>query len=100
MIKNGIRGDVSTITTRFGKSDNKYMGDMFDENEPSKFITYLDANNLYGWVMSKPLPPDGFNWMYEAKLNDWKNITKENEIGCIVEIDLEYPKELHDLHNH
>ena len=54
MIKNGIRGGVSTITTRYGKSNNKYMGEAFDENKPSKFITYLDANNLYGWAMDKP----------------------------------------------
>jgi len=46
VIKNGIRGGVSTITTWHGKSNNKYMGETFDKNEPSKYITYLDANNL------------------------------------------------------
>ena len=99
MIKNGIRAGVSTITTRYGKSNNKYMGEAFDENEPSKFITYLDANNLYGWAMNKPLPTHGFKWMSVEELNSWKNITNEDGIGCILEVDLEYPKTLHDLHN-
>jgi len=70
MIKNGIRGGVSTITTRHGKPNNKYMGDTFDENEPSKYFTYLDANNLYGWAMSKPLPVGEFSWMTEDELNN------------------------------
>ena len=67
MIKNGIRGGVSTITTRYGKSNNKYMGEAFDENKPSKFITYLDANNLYAWAMDKPQPTHGFEWMTETE---------------------------------
>jgi len=61
MIKNGIRGGVSTITTRYGKSNNKDMGETFDKNNPSKFITYLDANNLYGWAMNKPQPTHDLN---------------------------------------
>jgi len=73
MIKNGIRGGVSTITTRYGKSNSKYMGETFDENESSKFITYLDANNLYGLAMSKPLPVGEFSWMTEDELNNWKD---------------------------
>jgi len=47
------------------------MGDTFDDNEPSKLIAYLDANNLYGWAMSKPLPTVGFAWMTEDELNNW-----------------------------
>ena len=43
--------------------------------------------------MSKPLPTKGFKWMEENELQDWKNHT------CILEVDLGYPKELHDLHN-
>jgi len=80
MIKNGIRGGVSTITTRYGKSNNKYMGEMFDENKPSTFITYLDANNLYGWAMSKPLPVSEFSWMTEDELNNWNTFGRRFDV--------------------
>ena len=49
--------------------------------------------------MSKPLPTKGFKWMSEDKLNNWKSITSQEGVGCILEVGLEYPKELHDLHN-
>ena len=68
------------------------MGEKYDPKKSSKYLAYLDANNLYGWAMMKPLPVGGFEWMEEEKQN-WKNIP------CILEVDLEYPKELHDLHN-
>ena len=93
MIEKGIRGGVSMVSNRYGKANNKYMGNKFNSNEPSKYIQYLDANNLYGWAMSKPLPTHGFKWMNEKELNVWE------KTPCILEVDLEYPKELHDLHN-
>ena len=99
MIKNGIRGGVSTITNRYGKSNNKYMGKTFDKNKLSKFISYLDVNNLYGWAMNLPQATHGFEWMTETEFNNWKDITKEDGIGCILKVDLEYPESLHDLHN-
>jgi len=80
MIRNGIRGGVSTITTRHGKSNNKYMGETFYKNEPSKYITYLDANNVYGWAMSKPLPIDGFAWMTEDELNNWDTVERRFDV--------------------
>ena len=93
MIEKGIRGGVSMISNRHGKANNKYMGKSFNEKEPFKYIQYLDANNLYGWAMSKPLPTHGFKWMKVDELETWELHS------CILEVDLEYPKSLHDLHN-
>ena len=93
MIEKGIRGGISMISTRYGKANNKYMGKSFNEKEPSKYIQYLDANNLYGWAMSKPLPTHGFKWMKVDELETWELHS------CILEVDLEYPKSLHDLHS-
>ena len=93
MIEKGIRGGVSMISNRHGKANNKYMGKSFNEKEPSKYIQYLDANNLYGWAMSKPLPTHGFEWMKVDELETWELHS------CILEVDLEYPKSLHDLYN-
>ena len=93
MIEKGIRGGVSTISNRYGKSNKRYMGGRYDASKPTKYITYLDANNLYGWAMTKPLPTDGFKWMDPNELENWKNYS------CILEVDLEYPRSLHDLHN-
>ena len=93
MIEKGIRGGTSMISNRYGKANYKYMGKKYDPNQPSKYIPYLDANNLYGWAMMKPLPVGDFEWMKEDERKDWKNIP------CILEVDLEYPKDLHDLHN-
>ena len=69
------------------------MDDKYDASKPSTYITYLDANNLHGWAMSKPLPTCNFKWMKTDELENWRN-------HCyILEVDLEYPKSLHDLHN-
>ena len=93
MIEKGIRGGVSMISNRHGKANNKYIGESFNEKDPSKYIMYLDANNLYGWAISKPLPMYGFKWMKVDELETWELYP------CILEVDLEYPENLHDLHN-
>ena len=93
MVEKGIRGGVSMISNRYGEANNKYMGKSFIETMLSKYITYLDANNLYGWAMSKPLPTHGFQWMKVSELETWENHS------CILEVDLEYPWSLHDLHS-
>jgi len=85
------------ISKRYAKANNKYMGEKFNPNEKSKFIQYLDANNLYGWAMSLPLPVGGFKWMTDLK--NWREFSDQEGRGCILEVDLEYPKKLRDLHN-
>ena len=93
MIEKGIRGGISMISNRHGKANNSYMEDEYDDKRATKYITYLDANNLYGWAMYKPLPTNDFKWMKENELTSWK------KQACILEVDLEYPKHLHDRHN-
>ena len=93
MIEKGIRGGVSMISNRHAKANNKYMGESFIDTMISIYIMYLDANNLYGWAMSKPLPTHGFEWMKVDELETWE------KLPCILEVDLEYPENLHELHN-
>ena len=86
------------ISTRYAKANDKYMVD-FNSKEISKFIHYLDASNLYGWAMSQPLPVSGFKWMSKSQIEKWEQFSNQEGCGCILEVDLEYPKELHDRHN-
>ena len=70
----------------------------YDPNKPSKFIQYLDANNLYGWAMCQKLPTHGFKWLPESRLSikNVKKIINESltNHGYVFEVDLEYPEEL------
>ena len=101
MIEKGIRGGISIISNRYGKANNKYMKDFY-EKELSKYLMYLDANNLYGWAMLQKLPIHSFEWMTDKEI---KNLFKVQVVQfwertpCILEVDLTYPEELHDLHN-
>ena len=93
MVQKGIRGGLCHAIHRYAKANNKYMKN-YDENEESSFLEYLDANNLYGWAMSEPLPVNGFDRMKDlSKIDD-----KDSNRGHILEVDVEYPKNLHDLH--
>ena len=85
LFEKGIRGGVSMILNRYGKANNKFMGEKYDPSQPSKYLAYLDANNLYGWAMMKPLPVGDFKWMKERELKNWE------DTPCILEVDLEYP---------
>ena len=67
--------------------------------KPSKFITYLDMNNLYGWAMSRCLPYGRFKWLKNADNFEVNSISEKSPIGYILKVDFEYPDELHVLHN-
>ena len=66
-IEKGMRGGVSYIANRYGNANNKYMKE-YDEKAPSKYIMYLDANNLYGWAMSQYLPTGNLKWMSDKEI--------------------------------
>ena len=104
MFERGIRGGISHISMRYAEANNKYMVD-YDPDKPSTYIQYLDANNLYGWAMSQPLPTNGFKRMKNLTVDlvikilekeqarQQKN-EKNSPHGFIFEVDLEYPSEL------
>ena len=96
-IEKGMRGGISTITHRYAKANNKYMKD-YNPEEASSYLMYLDANNLYGWAMSQSLPVGDFKWI-DPEDFILENYTVDTRKGVILEVDLEYPEELHDLHN-
>ena len=99
MIENGLRGGITQCSYKKVEANNKYMNEEFDKSKPSSYVNYLGANNLYGLAKCKKLPYDNFKWHYN-KTDEKKilNYTDDDEIGYIMEVDLEYPKEIHDLH--
>ena len=102
MFEKGIRGGVSIISNRYGEANNKYMGKSFNKNKLSKYLMYLDANNLYGSAMLEKLPIHSFKWLTSGEMEKLFNnrvVQIWEKTPCILEVDLEYPENLHDLHN-
>ena len=101
MFEQGIRGGITQAVKRYARANNKYMPD-YDPEEASKFLQYLDANNLYGWAMAQKLPTHGFRWINKVEeLTSEKiaKLVKRDNKGYVLEVDVEYPKELHGSHN-
>ena len=99
MVEEGIRGGICHSIHRYAKANNKYMKN-YDKNKESSYIQYLDANNLYGWVMSQKLPVKGFKWINDVTEVDEKfikNYDEDSDKGYIFEVDVKYPRRLHDL---
>ena len=112
MVEKGIRGGICHSIHRYAKANNKYMQN-YNNNEESSYIQYLDANNLYGLAMSKKLQVNGFKWfdtletsalarsnnINEINEDFIKNYDENNDKGYILEVDVKYPKRLHELHS-
>ena len=97
MIEKGMRGGMCQVSHKLAVASNKYMEEAYDENKPSNYISYLDANNLYGAAMSKKLPLKSIKWA--KKTPSVENWSENDEFGCIMEVGLEYPETLHDFHS-
>ena len=98
MFERGIRGGITQAVHKYAAANNPYMGDKFDPNEDTIYLQYLDANNLYGWAMSQPLPTGGFRWV-DVNPNEISELATRTDKGHILEVDVRYPKELHNQHN-
>ena len=100
MVEKGIRCGICQAIHRHAKANNKYMKN-YNKDIISSYLTYLDANSLYGWAMSQKLPINGFKWVEKlSRFNERfiKNYNENGDIGYFLEVDIDYPKELFNLH--
>ena len=100
MVQKRIRGGICQAIHRHAKVNNKYMKN-YDKDITSSYLAYLDANNLYGWAMCQKLPVNGFTWVETLpRFNERfiKNYNENSDIGYFLEVDIDYPKELFNLH--
>ena len=100
MIEKRNRGGICQATHRYTKVNNKYMKN-YDKNSESSHIEYLDGNILYGLAMSQKLIINGFKWVEDlSQFNDEliKKYDENSYIGCFLEVNVDYPKELFNLH--
>ena len=97
-IEKGLRGGIPYIVKRHSKANNEYCPD-YDPKNLSRFMSYLDMNNLYGWAMNEYLRYIGFKWLKNIDNFDTMSINDKSSIGYFLEVDLQYLEELHELHN-
>ena len=97
-----MKGGVSYISKRYSKANNKHLKSYDPKRESKHYlhqnIVYLDANNLYGYARPKFLPTSRFKWI-DPKDFDLNEYNKNSSKGCVLEVDLEYPKKLRELHS-
>ena len=101
MVEKGIREGICNTIHRCAKANNNYMKD-YDKNKESVYLKYWDVNNLYGWAMSQKLPVNKFEWIEEtSQINEdfIKNYNEETDEGYFLEVAVQYPEKLHELHN-
>ena len=97
MVKRGTIGGICQAIHRYAKANNKYMKN-YDENTISSNLAYLDAKNLYGWAMSQKLPVNGFKQVEDLSQVKENFIKNYDENRYFLEVDVEYPKKLFNLH--
>uniref|UniRef100_A0A8D8SD21 DNA-directed DNA polymerase n=1 Tax=Cacopsylla melanoneura TaxID=428564 RepID=A0A8D8SD21_9HEMI len=103
MIERSIRGGISQCSQRYAESNNHHMGNSYNPDLPSTYLTYLDANNLYGYSMVKKHPLKDFKWMTKQEIKQFKkclfDLTENDDEGFFLEVDIVYPDYLHNSHN-
>ena len=95
MTGKGIRDDLTEVIKKRSFANNKYLP-CYDSTEKSLYLQYFDVNNLYGWAMCKKLPLNGYKWgnVEEFDGDFIKNYDVNSNKGYLLEVDVEYPKEL------
>ncbi len=111
--ESAIRGGVATVSTRYARANNPYMGEGYNPEEPTSYIHFVDANSLYGFAMGQKLPRADFKWLSQGEIENFNidtiperydsdvnnNNIDGDSTGYVLEVDLQYPESLHDLHS-
>ena len=100
IVEKGTRGGIYQAIHRYAKANNKYIK-TYDKDIISSYLTYLDANNLYGWAMSQKLSVNGFKWvknLYKFIEIFIRNYDESSDKGYFLKVKVNYPKKLFDLH--
>ena len=102
MVEKGTRGGIFQAIHRYAKAKNKNMKN-YDKDIILSYLMYLDVNNLHGWAMSQKLLVNGFKWVEKSRLSRCneifiKNYNENSDKGYFPEVDVDYPKELFNLH--
>ena len=101
MVEKGIRGGICHAIHRYTEGNNKCQTN-YDKNKESSYLMYLNANNLYGWATSQKLPVNSFKWktnMLKFNKEFIRNSDENSNEGYILDVTIDYPKDLHDLHS-
>ena len=101
MVEKSIRGGITQAVKHYVKGNNKYMKCLYNNDELSIYLQYVDANNLHGSAMINNLTTHGFKWKKAEEVTSEKidKLVKKDKRGYLLEVDREYPKELHKNHN-
>ena len=98
MFERGIRGGITQSVHKWAQANNPYMGSEYDSSKPTRYLQYLDANNLYERAVSQPLPTEGFRWA-DVHPDEISELVNCSDRGYLLEVDVAYPRELHDYYN-
>ncbi|XP_077258284.1 uncharacterized protein LOC143895192 [Temnothorax americanus] len=96
-VERGIRGGLSQCSLRYARANNRHVP-TYDSSQPDTYLMYYDVNNLYGWAMCESLPYANFQWLDDPENFDVTTVPPNGDVGYILEVDLEYPGDLHDAH--
>ena len=119
MIQPNIRGGICHASVRYARANNKLIGSLYDQRQPTSYIMEVDANNCYGWAMSQEMPNGDVEWLSQDECRDMglffnyadgrmaifdtglfdHRENEEDKKSLIFEVDVEYPPELHERDN-
>ena len=94
MVEKGIRSGITQAVKRCAKANNKYMKDLYNPDEESIYLQYLDANGSKS--TNTRIFMEGCRGFYPRKIDE---LVKKDKRGSFLEVNVKYSKGLHENHN-